>query len=68
MRKNRRRLREHPRLLSRIAHEKAPVPVAGAFFYAQKHHPNPSSVGTVYGSQSFEGSDQTFWLLESRRV
>jgi hypothetical protein len=26
---------------------------------------HPSSVGTVYGSQSFEGSDQTFWLLES---
>ena len=29
---------------------------------------NPSSVGAVYGSQSFEGADQTFCLLESRRV
>jgi hypothetical protein len=26
---------------------------------------NPSSVSTVYSSWSFEGSDQTFWILES---
>jgi hypothetical protein len=29
---------------------------------------NPSSVGTVYGSQSFEGSDEMLRFPESRRV
>jgi hypothetical protein len=47
---------------------KAPVPAAGAFLMLQNITQNPSSVGMVYGSQSFEGSDQTFCLPESRRV
>ena len=29
---------------------------------------NPSLVGAVYGAQSLEGSDETLWLPESRRV
>ena len=58
MRKNRRRLREHSPLLSRIAHEKAPVPAAGAFSMLKNITQHPSSVGAVCGSQSLEGRDE----------
>ena len=69
MRKNRSRLREYPRLLSRIAHEKGlrsqrPEP----FSMLKNITQNPSSVGAVYGSQSLEGSDEMLRSPESRRA